>query len=101
MSARDVIANTLWPLQEWDGIEANAAIAADAVLTELHVAGYSIIPPGGMHEPTLEKAADIARARGDQYLQPVQHHYDMRQGAYDAAYAIAAAIRALSHEATP
>lgn len=61
MSARDVIANTLWPLQEWDGIEANSALAADAVLSALHAAGYRIVGPGDAETVDRDREGDMAR----------------------------------------
>ena len=75
-------------------------------LRRLTAAGYTIVPPGGVHEPTLEKAAKVA----DKYwsdenektsLHPALGWTDeqkdwWRTGQLDGAAAVAAAIRALA-----
>jgi hypothetical protein len=88
MSARDIIADILWPVQDWDGIEANAAGAADAILEALTASGYRIVGPGEMDAVTVEACAKVAD----------DHAATWGLAMASPAIAIAAAIRALSAE---
>lgn len=70
---------------------ANAISQVEAARNEL--AAYFTMTEAAKAEAFkagMLRAAEIAEDRGEQYAQPVQHHYDMRQGCYDAAAAIRA-----------
>lgn len=47
-----------------------------------------VLRDGQPDDFTREQAAKRAEQRGEEYAQPTQAHYDMRNGCYDAAAAI-------------